>query len=614
MADVPSTPATETSALLQAESRLREQKKSESTLPSVEQREAEQPEPHDEVTPQPRPKKPKQASPIDELVQAAPPSVSDECPSEPASVYGHGCYQWMTLFCSQLALLVFVSQQIAFAVISRPIDHWCKPPERYAGLEPSLWKNISIPMVEGRYSECTEYDTPRSEQSNNGTTRPCTSWDYENCPESVVCLWNLVCDRGILTLVEEMLELSGGMIAVPIAGVISDAHGRRPVVLVSVVILIAAGFAAAFTKTFVTFVVFRWVVSGATSTVYITMFILLFEVTTCKMRFFHCTAINFGGILGGAFIVFLETLHLRTLVVQLILIIPAVGLLCTFIMISESPRWLVAKQDMKRAEVVMLWATKLNGINTAEGALRFARFRKYYRKNDSNIVLMVNMNIVDLMRSDILRMRSVILFGCSLSLFLVVFQFLLAVRSHASFEARLLGLLWNIVAYVVSYFVMERFGRRNPLSYSMIGLFVALMCLAICHAVKLTGHVIDAIIWTEDAFLNVAVTVIYVYAIELYPTVMRSAAASSTFVFGRVGSLLAPLLYEFGKHTHRSVPLVLSAVLCLASGIFTRRLPDTLQLAISDIETDVGKDNARKDLLNVKVKPIKKKRTTRQKS
>ncbi|KAH6933530.1 hypothetical protein HPB50_015947 [Hyalomma asiaticum] len=85
----------------------------------------------------------------------------------------HGPYQLRVLGCAMLGITAVFMEMLAFRVIARPVDHWCRPPGELAHLPADVWKNTSIPVeADGSYSKCTVYVTTSTGQRTGAPERP----------------------------------------------------------------------------------------------------------------------------------------------------------------------------------------------------------------------------------------------------------------------------------------------------------------------------------------------------------------------------------------------------------------------------------------------------------
>ncbi|KAH7967469.1 hypothetical protein HPB49_025089 [Dermacentor silvarum] len=76
-------------------------------------------------------------------------------------ILGDGRYQIRVLVTAALAAAMMLTQALANELISRPVDHWCRPPDNMRHLPAHVWRNAAIPVdADGGFSKCTVYDPP----------------------------------------------------------------------------------------------------------------------------------------------------------------------------------------------------------------------------------------------------------------------------------------------------------------------------------------------------------------------------------------------------------------------------------------------------------------------
>ncbi|XP_064487668.1 organic anion transporter 3-like [Ornithodoros turicata] len=543
--------------------------------------------------------------------QQANSSTEDNNLSDPTIVPGHGYYQRMALFCSQLAGFVFLTQHMAVILTTPYTDHWCKPPPEFADVSLDEWKNRSIPRgPDGALSHCLVYDPPLPSPSMNRTTRRCSEWVFDKTDyrETLQSRWGLVCEWSNLVIFQQTIYMSGAMAAVPVAGMASDRIGRKPVIFVAVLILLFAGFTTCFTKSFHVYLAARFLVSGATASIRIMTFILLFEITTPELRLFNCTVVQAGLVTAAIFMHSLTRLHLSMNWVEIILLVPAACLTCTGCMLQESPRWLLATNDYKKAEVTLTWAAALNGVRCEEAQVRWKRLVHSIRMSEEITTTPLHGGVLQLVRSETLRERTFILFTCWASSVLTFYQLLLYINQEASVTAQFLSILAQVPALAISFLLMDKAGRRQPFFVSLTtsGLLMAILLLLSLSHMK--GLPLDIVIIATNLVVNVVTSIIYVYTLELYPTTLRSAGVSACFLFGRVGSVLIGPLADVARVTHSSVPYLVPGILNVISGVLAMRLTETRQLRVVNSVGELEKQMERMRLLELSTDPIRGKR------
>ena len=72
---------------------------------------------------------------------------------------------------------------------------------------------------------------------------PCTTWEYDTSKfrRTVSSEFNLVCDREFLLSVGQTVFFFGMLCGGPISGVLSDRYGRKPVLIVMIMLLSLSG-------------------------------------------------------------------------------------------------------------------------------------------------------------------------------------------------------------------------------------------------------------------------------------------------------------------------------------------------------------------------------------
>ena len=154
---------------------------------------------------------------------------------------------------------------------------------------PSHWtdiqkKNYSLPMTsDGGYSQCEMFDIESKISSDYDVAMrlrsadkvACDSWTYStDHGHTIVSEWDLVCDKTALLSTVQGSYMGGVFVGCLFWGWASDKFGRRPSILVSVVIQILASVIAALSVNYVMFIFFRFLVAFSVSGVFECGFVL----------------------------------------------------------------------------------------------------------------------------------------------------------------------------------------------------------------------------------------------------------------------------------------------------------------------------------------------------
>merc|ERR550525_1343072 len=136
----------------------------------------------------------------------------------------------------------------------------------------------------------------------------------------------------------------------------------------------------------------------------------------------------------------------------------------------------------------------------------------------------------------------------------------------------------EVVAYILTIIALIYFGRRISMSVTMVfgGLY-----LLLTPAVPVAGK---AVLGQLGKFaITGSFAMVYVYAAEIFPTVVRNVGLGSASMCARVGSIIAPFVgRELGQATSPVVPLVIFGATSLLAGILVLLLPETRNCPLPD--------------------------------
>ncbi|KAH9381797.1 hypothetical protein HPB48_009795 [Haemaphysalis longicornis] len=289
--------------------------------------------------------------------------------------FGHGNFQRGALFFTVLSLWVLHCHTLVFPLISGDVDHWCRQP---AGLNISTdeWKRWAIPLDDrGQHSRCTLFAKPND--PNDTTVVRCQAWDYdpEFAPTSIVSSWELVCGRAWLIPLANALTMAGALVGLAVSGFVADHIGRRLVALGAASTLLIAAFGSSFATSYLVYVSTKFIISASGTTLFIVSALLLAEVSTHRYRAAHVGFTIAAGLTLGdvTFAVASRMHHAGWVIRQLVMVSPTALIPVGFLLVSESPRWLIAKRQLASAEAIMQAAARTNGFHSGGPAKLVAR-------------------------------------------------------------------------------------------------------------------------------------------------------------------------------------------------------------------------------------------------
>ncbi|KAI8791631.1 organic cation transporter protein [Biomphalaria glabrata] len=89
---------------------------------------------------------------------------------------------------------------------------------------------------------------------------------------------------------------------------------------------------------------------------------------------------------------------------------------------------------------------------------------------------------------------------------------------------------------------------------------------------------------------SAAFAIIYIYTVELFPTVMRNSGLGLCSVMARVGGILAPYIADIGQVISGDMAVVLPLLIfggaCIFAGLLALLLPETANKMLPDTVED----------------------------
>ncbi|XP_045496115.1 beta-alanine transporter [Colias croceus] len=475
------------------------------------------------------------------------------------------------------------------------VKHWCKIPE-LEGYDVEVVKNLSIPLElrngVQEYSQCNMYDLNYTDILNRYTTLedaaidgetaeivPCRNgWMYENVvyQSTVVTEWNLVCNKNFFPTLGLVLLAVGGIIGNYIFGYLQDTIGRKPSFFIYLVIECIFGVATAFAQNYYVWIVYRFGVGFTVPAIMATPYVLAIELVGPKCRTL-CTilsniAYSMGLILLAGVVYLVRNWRHLALATTL-------PFICFFLYIwpmPESPRWLLARGQFEKAEVILKKMARINGKSLPKNYMVHLR-RKYESdklKQDLEKEKSRKYGILDLFRTPNLRKKTIIItfiWFTNTSVYVGLSYYAPVLGGDEFLNFFLAGIV-ELPTYLFLWPSMERLGRRWTLCMSMVvGGIACLTTFLVQHEENVTL----ALYCVGKMGISSSFVVLPLMASELYPTVVRGLGMSLSSVLGMLGPIFIPLVNYLGSDI-MVLPLIIMGALLVAGGIASLLLPETL--------------------------------------
>lgn len=255
-------------------------------------------------------------------------------------------------------------------------------------------------------------------------------------------------------------------------------------------------------------------------------------------------------------------------------------------MIPESPRWLASQGRYDEAEATLTKISKENGLGNKNVSLRRSK------STSKSGPLVQGYGILDLFTNST---------TCIITVIMVISWF---VNSHVYYGLSLnvknlggnswyvnfvLAGLVEIPSYLLTVFLLNWLGRRKSLFYFMMG--AAGSCW-VCMKLQELDSANPAWLSTSAMFgkfcISASFAVLYVYAAELFPTVIRNIGMGVATVASRIGGILCPFVVLMGEQS-RSLPMFIFAIMSLVAGLAGLKLPETKGRPMPETMEDLEK-------------------------
>ncbi|XP_064495107.1 solute carrier family 22 member 13-like [Pseudopipra pipra] len=447
--------------------------------------------------------------------------------------------------------------------------------------------NLTLPRdADGEYEQCSMYSPVDWDLDSivayglNATQKCSSGWVYPAEPPSLLTEFDLVCDRKDLNDIGQAIYMAGLLLGSMIFGPLSDRIGRRPVILISVILQGLFGLGIAFVPHFYVYMAFRCVVGASVSGITMTILTLATEWIGVSSRpkavlSSHCCFAIGQMILAGL------SYGIRNWrLLEIAGSAPIVVVLFYIWVLPESARWLVTKGRMEEAKKLLQKAAATNKRSLPEGLLEQLKPEKQIKSG----------SLLDLFRKKHLRKVTLIM-SCAWFVNSFVYYGLSLNVTNFGLDIYLTQLAFGAVeipARVGCIFTLQWFGRRK--TQTVLLLLSGLVCLIIT-GIPEDQPLATTILATVGKFAaSASFSTSYVYTAELFPTVVRQTGVGLCSMSARAAGILAPLVRLLGQY-HEAIPMAIFGSAPVLGGLLCVLLPETRGMELPD-DTEDGQTRA----------------------
>lgn len=262
---------------------------------------------------------------------------------------------------------------------------------------------------------------------------------------------------------------------------------------------------------------------------------------------------------------------------QLVISIPSLLLISYYCLLPESPRWLLTMKKEEEAVEMMERTARRNGLPTDH----IKSDVKHYLENKANVTQAQAGNMTDLFRTrNIRRNWFCISFNwvvCGLCFFGVA-QYMGRIAGNVFVNIAFSAIV-QIPGTFLSIWAVKKLGRRMTLI--MADLLSGLSFLAIAFVPKEPTWIVTTLGTLSMFGLSICFPTVYIYAGELFPTIIRNVGVGSSSMCARIGSMLAPLVANL-SHVAPVVPPIIFCIIPLIGAALCWQLPETVGVVLPD--------------------------------
>lgn len=487
-----------------------------------------------------------------------------------------------------MMMLVFVME---------PPDHRCKLPgysnDTFA-VQSSYHQSLinrTIPDSDNslhKYNQCYMYrynNISSVYDGGNRTLVKCIEWVYDKSvfKETFTSKNNLVCDDKLKTSHAQMVFYFGVLVGDLSFGILSDTIGRKKTFTITVFIVLASALGVAWAPEFYSFCVLEFIVGAAHHGAFMICCVLGIEMVGPSKRAWAGILIHAFFTTGLVYLSGIAYFFRNWQYVQLAVAAPCVIYLFYWWFIPESPRWLISQRKYDEAEKIIQKAAKTNKVNIPKKTV-----------DSETIITRTEGRVWQLFTSRVLFTRTII----QLWNWIVISMVYYGVTMHTGDlggDFYLNFFILAVIEYpgrVLTIALLDRLGRKKL--HCLCMLTGGFACLGTIFSVTFGGDELQpltlalAIVGKFGA--AAAFGTVYIYSLELFPTVVRNGGMGLSSCIARLGGMAAPYVAKSGDLVGgdfgQALPLVIFGGCSVSAGLLSMLLPETLNQKLPDTIED----------------------------
>ncbi|VVC95869.1 unnamed protein product, partial [Leptidea sinapis] len=452
------------------------------------------------------------------------------------------------------------------------------------------WILNAVPATSSGFEDCSRFapinitqfsrDTCSADLFNRTNVIPCDGFVYERT-NTVVYDFGLECQEWLRAL-STTLNSVGAMVALPLAGFVSDYFGRRVSIIIFAVNTVIVGIVKAFSVNYSMYLASQFLHTAFGGGLFSSAYILAAEIVGPTYRVRTSATLSSMFALGLALVGAIASVVHEWRTLTLTLFCPVAIILSFKWIICESHRWMLSKNKNDRAKVALEKAAKLNGRKISDDAMNYL-LTAIPRVSDTDGD---DKNLIGrVIKSPIMLRRC-----CTTPVYWIATTFIyygltinsVSLSGNIYFNYILVSLI-EIPGYWTAFLTLDRFGRRKTLVASFST--CAICCFAFAFTPQSMYGLSLFLYLTGKYCTGIVITSVYLFTSELYPTRHRHSFLGFSSMLGRIGTVIAsftpPLMTYWA-----GIPSVLFGGVSAITALLVLTQPETLGLKVPDTFED----------------------------
>ncbi|XP_014670893.1 PREDICTED: organic cation transporter protein-like [Priapulus caudatus] len=498
----------------------------------------------------------------------------------------YGRFQMCVLALGCLITFACAWQFLGITFLAQDPEHHCRLPAGVTEL------NGTIPYEDGKWAQCSIYD-PASTKTPPANISCPNGWKYSGeFQKTVTAEWDLVCGNAFMKDTASAVFMAGVLVGALTLPTIADMIGRKRVISVGLAAMFVFSATIVFVKSFVAFIVMRFFTALLLSGSYLSLYVLCLEWFPPAQRAFAGVVFWVPWVGGYCVLPVIAYFVHDWRHLQLIFTIPIAVVFCYPWLLPESVHWLVSQNKRDTAMELVQKAAKTNG-STLPDKFNLNAPEKSSEEGKKTLWHVLHtplLRVYAVMMCFLWFVNSLVYYGLS---------FGVASWGGNIYVNFFLAGLIEAPSYVVLIISMKWWGRQKPTC--VFHLIAGIPLLILPFLPQKTGPCFDLPgerpitppVGSTSYFahgsniigkfgISTSFGAIYLFASELYPTVVRNAGLGISSVFARIGGIIAPYLANsIGILEPKAPPLIFAALSILAA-VVSVIIPETSQLPLME--------------------------------